>query len=237
MKTPINYILILLLLFANTSLAERDPFNITAPARIETINFIQALIPLHYAKAKDVEKLINAKKSEFFSSRGIIRADSRTNSLWLQDNPSVLKKIQAFVKKIDIPLPEIQIEARIVNIDKDCTYELGVEFKSSKLNMDSPLGSTGTGHFNFAILKLTNNAVLDMELAALESTGEAQIISRPKLITLDRQPAYIDSGANIPYQERTAEGNTNISFKKAVLSLQVTPEVATGQKIFILHSR
>ena len=73
-----------------------------------------------------------------------------------------------------------------------------------------------------------------MELAALESEGHGKVISRPKLITLDHEPAYIDSGEDIPYQERTAEGNTNVAFKRAALSLRVTPEIIVNNKI-LLH--
>ncbi|HBY55804.1 MAG TPA: secretin, partial [Coxiellaceae bacterium] len=64
------------------------------------------------------------------------------------------------------------------------------------------------GQFNFAIAKLANNALLDLELSALEHEGRGKIISKPKLLATDRQAAYIEAGAEIPYQEKTKEGNT-----------------------------
>jgi type IV pilus assembly protein PilQ len=72
-----------------------------------------------------------------------------------------------------------------------------------------------------------------MELAALENEGHAKIISNPRLLTVNSKPAYIEAGAEIPYQEKTSSGATNIAFKKAVLSLKVTPEII-AKKISLL---
>lgn len=142
-----------------------------------------------------------------------------------------------------VPPKQISIEARIVNIDENYTHELGLEFgtssgttnnNSSGLSMDLPNNQMNPGQFNFVLAKLNNGVLLDMELSALESEGHGKIISRPKLITLDHEPAFIDSGEDIPYQERTSEGNTNIAFKRAALGLKVTPEIVANNKI-LLH--
>jgi type IV pilus assembly protein PilQ len=90
------------------------------------------------------------------------------------------------------------------------------------------------GRANFAIAKLNNGSLLDLELAALESEGRGKVISSPKLLTADRQAAYIESGAEIPYQEKTKRGDTSITFKKAVLSLKVTPEVVAEDTVNLL---
>ncbi len=139
---------------------------------------------------------------------------------------------------------QIQIEARIVNIDEDFTKELGLEFgtvsgdnnnSSGRLTMDLSTADNkmNSGHFGFTLAKLNNNMLLDTELSAIESEGHGKVISRPKLITLNRKPAYIDSGEDIPYQEKTGEGNTNVNFKKAVLALKVTPEIVAKNKILL----
>jgi type IV pilus assembly protein PilQ len=78
---------------------------------------------------------------------------------------------------------------------------------------------------------LGDNILLDLELSALESEGRAQLISSPKLITTNQQPALIESGEEIPYQESTSSGATAVSFKKAVLSLRVTPQITPDKKI------
>lgn len=79
-----------------------------------------------------------------------------------------------------------------------------------------------------------NENGLDLELAALESEGRGKVISSPKLLTADRQAAYIESGAEIPYQEKTKRGDTSITFKKAVLSLKVTPEIVAEDTVNLL---
>jgi type IV pilus assembly protein PilQ len=84
-----------------------------------------------------------------------------------------------------------------------------------------------------AMAKLGDNILLDLELSALESEGRAELISSPRLITTNLQPAVIDSGQEIPYQESTPSGATSVSFKKAVLSLKVTPQITPDSKILM----
>ena len=129
-----------------------------------------------------------------------------------------------------------------MNADDDFTRELGIKFGTVQesnnkdkngLSMDTPLIQTGTGHFDFAIAKLGNGTLLDMEISALESEGHGKVISSPKLITLDRKTAHIESGEDIPYQQRTGEGNTDVAFKKAVLGLKVTPEIVSSAQIML----
>jgi type IV pilus assembly protein PilQ len=74
---------------------------------------------------------------------------------------------------------------------------------------------------------------LDLELSALESAGEAQIIASPRLLTMDRTPAVIEAGSEIPYQERSSRDSTSITFKKAVLSLKVTPQIMDNHHILL----
>ncbi len=76
-----------------------------------------------------------------------------------------------------------------------------------------------------ALAKLGNNVLLDLELSALESEGRAEIIASPRLMTINQQSATIESGEDIPYQEATSSGATAVAFKKAVLSLKVTPQI------------
>jgi len=79
----------------------------------------------------------------------------------------------------------------------------------------------------FGIDKLNFDAKLDGEIAALEQNGHGKLISSPRLITSDGRTAKIESGEEIPYQEKTSSGATSVTFKKAVLSLQVTPYTTT----------
>jgi len=72
-----------------------------------------------------------------------------------------------------------------------------------------------------------------MELNALESQGRGEIVSQPKVITGDKQEAIIKSGSEVPYQESSANGETTISFKEAVLKLQVTPSITPDDRIIM----
>lgn len=75
--------------------------------------------------------------------------------------------------------------------------------------------------------------MLDMELSALEAGGYAEIVSQPKVITGDKQEAYISSGTEIPYQEASASGATTTSFREAVLKLNVTPQITPDNNIIM----
>lgn len=223
----------------------RDPFvknigsestNQNMPLSDQTHSELQRL---HYAKAADVAALLQNTKHGLLSSQGHVTADIRTNALWITDTQEHLGQIHQFLQKIDIPANQINITARIVNVDENSLEELGLTLGSSqnktnqnKLQMDMPFSITNTGHFAIALGKL-DDTILALELSALEREGKARIISSPKLTTIDRQTAIIESGEEIPYQEQTSSGATNISFKKAVLSLKVTPEITAKQQILL----
>ncbi len=78
-----------------------------------------------------------------------------------------------------------------------------------------------------------NNLLLNLELSALEADGKGEIVAQPKVVTADRQTALIESGEEIPYQEASSSGATSVSFKKAVLSLEVTPQITPDDKIIM----
>ncbi len=85
----------------------------------------------------------------------------------------------------------------------------------------------------FAIGLLTDEGLLDLELSALESDGISEVVSQPKLVTADGQTARIESGVEIPYQEASSSGATSVSFKDAVLSLEVTPQITPDDRIIM----
>ena len=242
----INLFLIIILLTTTTILADSEMAS--APAGdpfYEPIyaNKTSKLFFINYGDAEIIAKLLIEKNNGFLTASGIVVPDKRTNSIWVQDDPENLARITQYIKKIDIPVKQILIEARIVNVDDTFVRNLGMEFggastgkkksNSSELNMDLPGQAMIPGNYTFTIAKFKNGMLLDMALSALESEGHAKIISRPQLITLNREPAHIEAGDEIPYQEKTAQGNTSIAFKKAVLGLKVTPEMVAENKILL----
>lgn len=78
-----------------------------------------------------------------------------------------------------------------------------------------------------------DHGLVDLELSALESDGRADIVSTPKVLTADQQTAKIQSGTEVPYQEASSSGATSTSFKEAVLSLEVTPQITPDGRIIM----
>ncbi|ABC32620.1 type 4 fimbrial biogenesis protein PilQ [Hahella chejuensis KCTC 2396] len=95
------------------------------------------------------------------------------------------------------------------------------------------LGVTRANTSGLAIGFSKGSTLLQMELSAFESDGKGEIVAQPKIVTADRQTARIESGEEIPYQEASSSGATSVSFKKAVLSLEVTPQITPDDKIIM----
>jgi type IV pilus assembly protein PilQ len=86
---------------------------------------------------------------------------------------------------------------------------------------------------SFAVGVQAFDYLLDLELSALETSGNAEIVSQPRVITADGQTAKILSGVEIPYQEASSSGATTISFREAVLKLEVTPQITPDDRIIM----
>ncbi|WP_339803752.1 type IV pilus secretin PilQ [uncultured Marinobacter sp.] len=95
------------------------------------------------------------------------------------------------------------------------------------------LGVSDAGASSFAIGWGSDNFLIDLELSALESDGKAELVSQPRVVTADRQTATIKSGEEIPYQKASSSGATSVSFKEALLSLEVTPQITPDNKIIM----
>ncbi|SFU58649.1 type IV pilus secretin PilQ [Halomonas korlensis] len=85
----------------------------------------------------------------------------------------------------------------------------------------------------FSFGYLSGDILLDLELRALESEGKSQTISQPRVITANQRTAVIKQGTEIPYQEAASSGATNVEFKEAVLSLEVTPQITPDNRIIM----
>jgi len=105
-----------------------------------------------------------------------------------------------------------------------------------RLNFDLPaslLSSGATpGSIGLALARL-GPVLLDLELSALEEEGHTQIISKPRVVTANQQKAMIQTGEEIPYQQATSSGATSTEFKKAVLSLEIIPQITPDDKIIL----
>ena len=221
------------------------------------------LFQIKYAKASDIAGMMKDKTSSLLSVRGTISVDIRTNTIWVQDTAEQIQAIKTLIKRLDIPVKQVVIEARIVNMMKDCAEDIGVRWGISKsthlsgtmdganklangialtdvplserLNLDlsaMPIDATPAS-IGIALAKLGDHVLLDLELSALESEGRAEIVASPRLMTTNQQAAVIESGEDIPYQQATLSGATAVAFKKAVLSLKVTPQITPDGQLLM----
>ena len=86
---------------------------------------------------------------------------------------------------------------------------------------------------DFKSHQVKDGEILDLELSALEQENKAEIIASPRVTTANQQTAYIEQGSEVPYLESSSSGATSVSFKKAVLSLQVTPQITPDNKVIL----
>ena len=103
----------------------------------------------------------------------------------------------------------------------------GVTGLITDLGVTNPTGSIG-----LAIGKFGSH-LLQLELNAMEAEGRGEVVSSPRVLTSNQKEAYIEAGTEIPYQEASSSGATSVSFKKAVLSLRVTPQITPDDRIFM----
>ncbi len=91
--------------------------------------------------------------------------------------------------------------------------------------------SNSTSGIGFGFL--SNHAILDLQLSAMEASGNGEVVSQPKVVTSDKETAKILRGSEIPYQEASSSGATSTSFKEAALSLEVTPQITPDNRIIM----
>ncbi|MGO1296060.1 MAG: type IV pilus secretin PilQ [Vibrio sp.] len=216
-------------------------------------------IPVHYAKATELVTLITAKQGRnLLSEQGSIQVDKRTNSLLVYDSTVHIQHIKQLVAIVDTPMKQVVREARLVTMNQGELADIGVRWgafqgkRSARvsgtleglnsaqsgsiaddLSIQIPSASPRAASLAFQVATLGSNTLLDLELSALQSESKAEIISSPRLLTTDEKPAYIEQGTEIPYLEAASSGATSVSFRKAVLSLKVTPHITPSNRLIL----
>ena len=242
-------------------IAQTEREELEANQEVEALVPMQtAYIPVNYAVASEMLTLIQGgANGGILSDRGRATVDNRTNTLIIQDAPIVLAEIRSMLERLDVPVRQVLIKARIVNAETSFGDALGIRwggvqtfpgfgdefilsgglggfgnsFSDSQLVVD--LGPT-TSNSSFAIGYAGDNGLLQLELAALEDSGNGEVVAQPSITTQDQQTARIESGLQIPYQAQaggTAGGSTT-EFVSAVLSLEVTPQITPDGRIIML---
>ncbi len=253
-------------------LAAQKDIQDLAPLRTE---FLQ----VNYAKASEIARLVKSSGGgSLLSSRGNVSVDERTNTMLVQDTAEQLTAIRNVVSTLDIPVRQVQIEARIVIVNDDFSRELGVRMGFTRVSDDvrdlmavsgsaqatdtmmssvlDNLASTGSpfpvevpfgnfdrynvnmpvanpaGRIALSILDF-DDFLIDLELSAAQNEGRGEIKSTPRVITANGREAIIEQGVEIPYQESSSSGATTTQFKKAVLSLKVTPQITPDDRVIL----
>ena len=241
------------------------------------LSLSSAVITVNYAKASEVAALIRGQTQgvSLLSPRGAVSLDERTNAIIIRDIDKNIDRIRTLVRHLDVPVKQVEIEARIVTVEQGSVDELGVRWGLLNRNgsttvgssiegnimWDSDLAQQGSESLNeaagagssigdflnvnlaavnpsassmaFQVAKLGNDLLLDLELSALESERKAEVVSSPRLITTNKKAAYIEQGTELPYLEASSSGAVAVSFKKAVLSLSVTPQITPDNTLVL----
>jgi len=218
--------------------------------QLESNNEVAALAPLYsefiqinYAKAETIAALLSGQSASLLSERGNVTVDTRTNILLIKDTAAVIDSVKEIIEVLDVAVRQVVIEARMVTVSDSVAEDLGVSWglDSSSGDSDSRLNTldvnlpvaSSAGTLGFQVATLANGNILDLELSALEQESKAEIIASPRITTLNQQTAYIEQGTEIPYVESSSSGATTVSFEKAVLSLQVTPQITPDNKLIL----
>ncbi|MCK4833459.1 MAG: type IV pilus secretin PilQ, partial [Gammaproteobacteria bacterium] len=102
---------------------------------------------------------------------------------------------------------------------------------ADRLNVNLSTAGAAAGSLAFAVL--SGSSLIDLEISALQAENEGEIISSPRVVTADRHEAHIEQGVEVPYLSASSSGATQVEFKKAVLSIVVTPQITPDDRVIM----
>ena len=216
-------------------------------------DLVTEVVRVNHADITELSTSLTALKSA--RTDALITIDTRTNTLILNDLRHYVDDMLETIKILDIPTPQVLIEAKIVEISKTFSQELGISWGLVNPEPGFPT-VTGNSTFDTQFLVdlrptvdiaagnvagfdsliqgfLPGNIALNVRLEALEKSGKGRVISSPRVTTADNKEARILSGRQIPYQVNSVEGNS-IQFVDAELSLTVIPHVTADNSIYMI---
>ena len=275
-------------------LAAKEKAELEAQAAIRDLEPLRTQsFQLNYTKAAEIAAQLTSSggggggggssggTKSLLSSRGSVIAEPRTNQLFISDIPSRLVQIEEMISKLDVPVRQVLIEARIVEATDTFGKSLGVKlgtadmrgirggdagyhvgggnrvafggnynaigattgaFEASGLStltsqmVNLPaqgLGGISPTNFAISLFSSAANRFLNLEISALEADGKGRVVSSPRVVTADQTKALIEQGTEFPYQQATSSGATSIAFRKAVLKLEVTPQITPEGNIIL----
>jgi type IV pilus assembly protein PilQ len=222
-------------------------------------DLVVKLQPVNYANVGEVAKLVK----RLLTPRGTVDVDTRTSTVIIKDIPSVIDEATALVKAIDSQTPQVMIETRIVEASLDFSKEIDTEWgfgsqpdddesdftiggikpitrpdtrfpfdDANNVVVTNPITLNPAGLLNLGGFLLNDRVNVDLRIAAAELNGEGKVISSPRVVTLDNREAIIEQGVSIPFQT-FENGDAQLEFIDAVLSLKVTPHITADRAIIM----
>jgi len=202
---------------------------------------ITETVRISYADITKLAQNIGKLKSK----RGSITVDERTFTLILVDVEENLQKMKQLIATLDIPPKQVAIEARIVEVSRNYSRQLGIRWGGSTntqtqggkdvtvngtqpgdfiVDMPAAVGPGAGGAIGVLLGRITDSSYLNVQLSALESAGMGKIISNPRITTKDNVEATIESGKDIPFETVSQDG-TSTDWRKATIKLVTTPHI------------
>jgi len=200
-------------------------------------------IPINYSDAEaDIKPHIDQILTK---DRGKISVDKRTNMIIITDVQEKIDQAREIIYRLDQVTPQIMIEAKVVEVTKDFSRELGLGLSLSKpqtahtgrdkdfaVALNHPVTApVNAGSFNFYRILGSNFLNLNAQIAASEIKGDVKVVSSPRIFTLDNKKAMIKQGLEYAYLERDDAGGSSVKFKNIDLLLEVTPHVTPDKRI------
>jgi len=249
-------------------IAAKEKIDLTAHQELSELEDLRTeSFQLSYQKGDAVAAMLTNDKQRLLSKRGSAVVDERTNTVFVQDTPSHLEEARKLINKIDVPVRQVMIEARIVEATDNFGKNLGVRLgynsndafsignstrlfgnigansvtagplAGTTMPADTPnvnLPSAGAaGTFSMLLFNSSASKLLSVELTALETDSKGKVISSPRVVTADQTEALIETGTEIPYQQASSSGATNVAFKNATLSLSVKPQITPDDNVIM----
>ena len=262
-----------LLIAPAEEIAQQEKISLEAKQQVKELAPLRAeFMRINYAKAEDMAAMLRGEgEGAVISSRGSISVDERTNTLLVNDTVEAIETARKVVSRLDVPVQQVLIEARIVIANEDFDEQLGARFGvtsdsfgtgqtgsgdvasgtlngttqainneelelADRLNFNMPVAASDSGspgRFGLALAKLPAGTLIELELSALQSEGNGEIVSTPRVITANQKEAFVEQGVEIPFLEASSSGAATISFKQAVLKLTVTPQITPDENVIL----
>ncbi len=205
-------------------------------AQEELLPLATRIIPISYANAQEMSKAVE----KTLTKRGHIEVDARTNSLLVSDIDERLDRAESMIRSLDTRTPQVEIVARLVDVDHTATRSLGINWNLTNLDIfdaganeevhvtpDPITGPAGT--VKLGMVKSFGS--LDATLTALEVANKANIISNPRITTVNNREASVIVGQQIPLIVQDFAGNAVTQLTTIGIKLSVTPHINVGNKI------